>query len=380
MQWLQRWHLKVLQTKKTRRKRECEQRKRDLCGDDGEGETKKLHFGITLYEQDLALSANYEQFLFDEYLEMVLQFGFVTLFVAALPLAPLFALINNILEIRLDAYKMLVTTRKPIPAHGKNIGIWRTILEIMSTLAVLCNGNDARIYKFFPFFFDARPLDGTIKHGNYSNMTYCRYRDFRKSPCSLNFTDHRSLTDGGQCDDEYTYANEYWIIMSFRLCFVLGFILIVMSIKSIFAYLIPDIPSRVKIQLQRERYLARQAILQRNDKTPAASPKSTTTKPNPEEEETKAEILDGDGPDPRRNDLKPNLPAHKAAAFEPPTLFDHIDADSSTDMKEKVMKTSSSSRQQKPTSHSRASQTTTFPVTPNTSATTKYLAEKVNTK
>ena len=34
--------------------------------------------------------------LFPEYLEMVLQYGFVTLFVVAFPLAPLFALINNI--------------------------------------------------------------------------------------------------------------------------------------------------------------------------------------------------------------------------------------------------------------------------------------------
>ena len=34
--------------------------------------------------------------LFEEYLEMIIQFGFVTLFVVALPLAPLFALINNI--------------------------------------------------------------------------------------------------------------------------------------------------------------------------------------------------------------------------------------------------------------------------------------------
>jgi hypothetical protein len=38
---------------------------------------------------------------------LVLQYGFVTLFVAAFPLAPLFALLNNIGEIRLDAYKML---------------------------------------------------------------------------------------------------------------------------------------------------------------------------------------------------------------------------------------------------------------------------------
>jgi len=35
----------------------------------------------------------------------VIQYGFVTLFVSAFPLAPLLALINNVFEIRLDAYK-----------------------------------------------------------------------------------------------------------------------------------------------------------------------------------------------------------------------------------------------------------------------------------
>ncbi len=32
--------------------------------------------------------------------ETVIQYGFITLFVAAFPLAPFFALLNNILEIR----------------------------------------------------------------------------------------------------------------------------------------------------------------------------------------------------------------------------------------------------------------------------------------
>ena len=43
---------------------------------------------------------------------MWLQFGFVTMFVTAFPLAPLFALINNIIEIRLDAIKMLTMERR----------------------------------------------------------------------------------------------------------------------------------------------------------------------------------------------------------------------------------------------------------------------------
>ena len=49
--------------------------------------------------------------LLDEYLELAIQYGFITLFVAAFPLAPLFALINNIFEIRLDARKVGMVTQ-----------------------------------------------------------------------------------------------------------------------------------------------------------------------------------------------------------------------------------------------------------------------------
>jgi len=37
---------------------------------------------------------------------MVIQFGYCTLFVAAFPLAPLLAFINNAIEIRVDAWKL----------------------------------------------------------------------------------------------------------------------------------------------------------------------------------------------------------------------------------------------------------------------------------
>lgn len=52
----------------------------------------------------------------------VIQFGFVTLFVASFPLAPLFALLNNIIEIRLDAKKFVSELRRPIAARAKDIG------------------------------------------------------------------------------------------------------------------------------------------------------------------------------------------------------------------------------------------------------------------
>lgn len=48
----------------------------------------------------------------DNYLEMVLQFGYLAMFGSVFPLAPLLAMLNNVWEIRLDL-SMLVKTRRP---------------------------------------------------------------------------------------------------------------------------------------------------------------------------------------------------------------------------------------------------------------------------
>ena len=69
----------------------------------------------------------------------VIQFGFVTLFVAAFPLAPLFAFINNVVEIRLDAYKYLTKCRRPRPERIQDIGIWFNILRVITYFSVLTN-------------------------------------------------------------------------------------------------------------------------------------------------------------------------------------------------------------------------------------------------
>ena len=56
------------------------------------------------------------------YLFAVIQYGFVTIFVAAFPLAPLFALLNNIIEIRLDAYKFVTQWKRPLALRAQDIG------------------------------------------------------------------------------------------------------------------------------------------------------------------------------------------------------------------------------------------------------------------
>ena len=63
----------------------------------------------------------------------------MTLFVAAFPLAPLFALLNNILEIRLDAYKLVSQARRPLGERVEDIGAWYGILKIITYVAVVSN-------------------------------------------------------------------------------------------------------------------------------------------------------------------------------------------------------------------------------------------------
>ena len=83
----------------------------------------KLH----RWEKDYCLNAQPALNLFYEYLEMVIQFGFTTLFVAAFPLAPFFAFLNNVVEIKLDAYKFVTQLRRPWAQKAEDIGQSTTV-------------------------------------------------------------------------------------------------------------------------------------------------------------------------------------------------------------------------------------------------------------
>ena len=62
--------------------------------------------------------------VFKEYLEMWMQFGMVTLFACTFPLAALFALINNLIEIRTDAFTLVRSCRRPMPLRVAGLGSW----------------------------------------------------------------------------------------------------------------------------------------------------------------------------------------------------------------------------------------------------------------
>lgn len=82
------------------------------------------------------LGIDFDSFLF---LLTVIQFGFITLFVASFPLAPLLALMNNILEIRVDSWKLTTQYRRPVALKAHSIGVWQEILNGMAILSVVTN-------------------------------------------------------------------------------------------------------------------------------------------------------------------------------------------------------------------------------------------------
>lgn len=70
-----------------------------------------------------------------------MQYGFVTLFACAFPIAPLFALVNNIFELRLDAQKILKYYKRPVPYQVPNIGVWYRIFDVVGKMAVIFNAS-----------------------------------------------------------------------------------------------------------------------------------------------------------------------------------------------------------------------------------------------
>lgn len=58
-----------------------------------------------------------------------MQFGYVVLFSSAFPLAALCALVNNLIEIRSDAFKLCTGLQRPFGQRVESIGQWQVGLS-----------------------------------------------------------------------------------------------------------------------------------------------------------------------------------------------------------------------------------------------------------
>lgn len=134
---------------------------------------------------------------FEDFAEMVIQFGYTTMFVAAFPLATVMSFANNYVEIRVDAWKLCHLFRRVEPRSIEDIGTWYVILEIVSNASIFINA------------------------------------------AIVSFTATNTVN--------YTWVERIWI-----------FILMasgLFAIRSTVAFFIPDVPVEVDIQLARQDYI-----------------------------------------------------------------------------------------------------------------------------
>lgn len=76
---------------------------------------------------------------YEDYLEMYIQFGYVVLFASISPFSAVAALINNIIEMRIDAYKLCCVFRRPFAKRAKNTGAWLLAFEAMIVMSIITN-------------------------------------------------------------------------------------------------------------------------------------------------------------------------------------------------------------------------------------------------
>lgn len=77
-----------------------------------------------------------------DYMELVIQFSFLTLFGLSFPASYMLALLNNFLEIQVDKMKMIKFSRRPMPAGACNIGTWLLILDVITFLSIFSNAGN----------------------------------------------------------------------------------------------------------------------------------------------------------------------------------------------------------------------------------------------
>ncbi|KAK3584374.1 hypothetical protein CHS0354_001299 [Potamilus streckersoni] len=131
------------------------------------------------------------------------------MFAASFPLAPVLAMLVLVIDIRVDAKRLLWWNRRPLAFIAEDIGMWYGILNFVNLCGVISNG--------FLIAF-------TSTWGS-----------------------------------KYTDTEKLWI--------VIGFEHIVFALKFCAAYLIPDVPSDVKLSIRREKYQIAKLLHGKEDKT-----------------------------------------------------------------------------------------------------------------
>uniref|UniRef100_UPI00358ECDAC anoctamin-9-like isoform X2 n=1 Tax=Myxine glutinosa TaxID=7769 RepID=UPI00358ECDAC len=209
-----------------------------------------------------------------EYLDMVLQFGYVTIFVVSFPLAPLLAFINDVFEIHLDAWKLCSNVRRPVAHRATNIGVWFNILKFIAILSVITNAlviavSSDFIPRLYYTYLRQSPhsesdLQGYVQFSlsnfsvaDFENQTEPDTTNLRPNEKPLKFCSYRAYREPPDHRDQYSNTMDFWKMMAARLVFIILFVHVNVFVQLLVAWLVPDVPMVIKrkvLDKKRRRY------------------------------------------------------------------------------------------------------------------------------
>ncbi len=97
-------------------------------------------YGKDLKKSDVISQVNLDAIeTFDDFIEIILEFAYMTIFAESAPFAPIFIIIFNTIEIRSDLFKLTTVHKRPQCVRKRSIGIWYQIMQIISFLSVFTN-------------------------------------------------------------------------------------------------------------------------------------------------------------------------------------------------------------------------------------------------
>ncbi|KAF8883336.1 calcium-activated chloride channel-domain-containing protein [Gymnopilus junonius] len=140
--------------------------------------------------------------LFVDYNEMVVQFGYVALWSAMWPLAGTMAFLNNLLELRSDAFKITINNRRPIPCRTDTIGPWLDTLTFLTWLGALTNS--ALVYLFSP------QLLPSSSKSNFAGSTLLKNVSELLNESTAAIQEHFVSASGGRSETPSSPATSAW--------------------------------------------------------------------------------------------------------------------------------------------------------------------------
>ena len=151
-------------------------------------------------------------------MEIIIQFGYVTLFASAYPLASMISIVANLIEIRADAFKISYVCRRPRSSRCDGLNVWKNLLQCIVSLSALTNClilgySSGQLKEWLPHFYE------------------------------MDDTDHMHFRD-----------NKGWIVVFIIFGLERGLIYAGLLLDAV----IPDVPEDVMNELERKHYVLEQ--------------------------------------------------------------------------------------------------------------------------